>query len=65
MNWKWGGFEYEYCIRRMCLYSLHLSKESYFANIMKDKSRLKVALKWSSFDKALLPALSGVVKTIF
>ena len=30
---------------------------------MKNKSHPKVTFKWSSIDKALLPALSGVVKT--
>ena len=31
---------------------------------MKNKSHSKVAFKWSSVDQGLLPALSGVVKTI-
>jgi hypothetical protein len=31
---------------------------------MKNKSHNNVAFKWSSVDKGLLPALSGVVKTI-
>jgi hypothetical protein len=30
---------------------------------MKNKSHPKVTFKWSSIDKALLPALSGVVKS--
>jgi hypothetical protein len=30
--------------------------------IYKQKSHPKVTFKWSSIDKALLPALSGVVK---
>ena len=32
---------------------------------MKNKSHNNVAFKWSSVDKGLLPALSGVVKNIF
>ena len=37
---------------------------SYFERDMKNKSHLKVTFKWSSVDQGLLPALSGVVKTI-
>ena len=32
---------------------------------MKNKSHNNVAFKWSSVDKGLLPALSGVVKNTF
>ena len=32
---------------------------------MKNKSHNNVAFKWSSGDKGLLPALSGVVKNTF
>ena len=35
----------------------------HFEENMKNKSHPKVTFKWSSIDKALLPALSGVVKS--
>ena len=38
---------------------------AYFERDMKNKSHPKVTFRWSSVDQVLLPALSGVAKTMF
>jgi hypothetical protein len=49
--------------KQLSLKTIYLKLGHFFERDMKNKSHPLGGFKWSSIDQALLPALSGVVKT--